>query len=298
MKTLNKKYIAMLLLLSVGQSSQVQSSFATINTNFDSYSSCSDSESYLDAGAEFSPETFQSIGRYLLEESNFYPEANSYSESDDDSDSQYSFIESQDGSMINQNNQDEHQDWGHFVDTNSESAEPTQESSNEIAPDNITEFNNDAQLLEDVIAVDFAAAEIGSEHERRSVGSQIINEAQRDLKGSNNKLNEVENQITEFTQQSEKNIQNSAQSLKEQLSKDRIQQNFDIASAQFATAIKQIDVLAKSTDKVIQKEFKAAQAGLMKNLEKTEQKLRKVNNRMDQQFKKLGKSTQRLFKTK
>lgn len=305
MKTINKKHIAMLLLLSVGQSSYIRSSF-----NAASLESCSDSDSYLDAGSEFSPETFQSVGRSLLEESNFYPQANSYSESDDDSDTQYSFIESQDGCMINQNNQDEHQDWGYFVDINpeddddqdDEDQDDDQESIKMVfdatTPDNITEFDNNASTLEVEKLGDFTAAEVGSEHERRSVGSQIINEAQRDLRKSNSKLNKVESQIKELTQRSEKAITNSAQYLKEQLNEDRIQENFDIATAQFATAIKQIDVLAKSTDKVIQKEFKAAQDGLMKSLEKTEQKLRKVSNKMDQQFKKLGKSTQRLFKTK
>jgi len=308
MKTLNKKYIAMLLLLSVGQSSYIRSSF-----NAASSESCSDSESYLDAGSEFSPETFQSVGRSLREESNFYPQANSYSESDNDSDTQYSFIESQDGCMINQNNQDERQDLGYFVDINPEEEEEEEEDDddqddenqesikmvfNTTTPENITEFDNNAFILEDEKLRDFTPSEVGSEHERRSVGSQIINEAQRDLRKSNFKLNKVENQIKELTQRSEKAITNSAQYLKEQLNEDRIQENFDIATAKFSTAIKQIDVLAKSTDKVIQKEFKASQDSLMKNLEKTEQKLRKVSNKMDQQFKKLGKSTQRLFKNK
>lgn len=309
MKTLNKKYIAMLLLLSVGQSSYIRSSF-----NAASSESCSDSESYLDAGSEFSPETFQSVGRSLREESNFYPQANSYSESesDDDSDTQYSFIESQDGCMINQNNQDERQDWGYFVDINPEEEDDDDDNQDDddddqesikmvfdaTTPENITAFDNNAFISGDKALGDFTAAEVGSEHERRSVGSQIINEAQRDLRKSNIKLNKVESQIKELTQRSEKAITNSAQYLKEQLNEDRIQENFDIATAKFSTAIKQIDVLAKSTDKVIQKEFRASQDALMKNLEKTEQKLRKVSNKMDQQFKKLGKSTQRLFKTK
>lgn len=295
MKNLNKKYIAMLLFLSVGQSSHMLSSFNAANVD-----SCSDSESYVDAGYEFSPETFQMMGKSLLQENNSGSEFDS--ESDSDAQTQYSFIESQDnfiqdGCESSQENQPEHQDWGHFVDTNSENDESDQDD-DEIAPHNITEFNNDASTLEDKALPDITTAEVGSEHERRSVGSQIIDEAHRDLKKSNSKLNKVENQMKELAQRSEKAITNSAQYIKKQLNEDRIQENFDIATAQFATAIKQIDVLAKSTDKVIQKEFKAAQDGLMKSLEKTEQKLRKVSNKMDQQFKKLGKSTQRLFKTK
>lgn len=145
----------------------------------------------------------------------------------------------------------------------------------------LTDLSQPQQVVtvSEIAEPDFA----GSEHERKHSAHELIHETRQELHDAHDLLNTTEHQL----EQLEHN--HAINAGKKGLKQDIIEKNITHAQTIIATATKQIQRLAHSTDKIIQKEFGIASNKLTRQLHETTNRLDKVVKKANRQLKKIFK---------
>jgi len=124
----------------------------------------------------------------------------------------------------------------------------------------------------------------GSKHERKHAANELMHDVREELHDADETLRTTERQLQQLEHTQE---HRHVDVVKEARQQDVIERNIAIAKNTVATATRQIQRLAHSTDNVIRKEFEPARNHLTRQLNETTNELNKVMRRADRQLKKV-----------
>lgn len=133
----------------------------------------------------------------------------------------------------------------------------------------------------------------GSKHERRHAASELMHDVREELHDAEQTIHTTERQLQQLEHIQE---HRHVDAVKEERQQDAIEKNIAIAKNTVATATRQIQRLAHSTDNIIQKEFEPARNHLTRQLNETTNELNNVVRKADRQLKKFGRATKRAFR--
>lgn len=170
---------------------------------------------------------------------------------------------------------------------------PHLESVNYVSPDTlvVTEVSavNEMPQVQHMVTVveteePFIEDEFtGSKHERRHAASELMHDVREELHDAEQTLHTTQRQLEQLEHTQE---HRHVDVVKEARKQDAIERNIAIAKNTIATATRQIQRLAHSTDSVIRKEFEPARNHLTRQLNETTNQLNNVVKKANRQLKK------------
>src|SRR3989339_549756 len=117
-------------------------------------------------------------------------------------------------------------------------------------------------MVTEIVEPDFT----GSEHERKHDAHELIHEARQELHDAQDLLNTTEHELRQLEHIQDAHHVNVR---KERHQQDLVERNIATAQSTVATATRQVQRLAHSSDRIIQKEFETARNKLTRQLNET-----------------------------